>query len=109
MSKGIDLPLIMRIGTTLSSPYIHSVTCASEDTNENVNPILEIDNGAVSIPPNYIQNDWPSSTTLNAPRGLAESGLEGYYTCRTEGNTFFSPHLLHSSECSTDRTLYMYS
>ena len=63
--------------------------------------MLDIDNGAVSIPANYIQNDWPNSTTLNAPRGLAESRLQGYYTCRTEGNTFLSPHILHPSKCST--------
>ena len=62
-----------------------------------MNPILEIDNGAVSIPSNYIQNT-SSSITLNAPRGLAESGLQGYYTCRTEGDTFLSPHILHSSK-----------
>ena len=77
---------------------LHSVTCTSKDTNEHVNPMLEIDNGAVSIPSNYIQNDWPSSTTLNAPRGLAESGLEGYYTCRTEGDTFLSHQILHPSK-----------
>ncbi len=94
----------MRAYTTPSPPppCMHSVTCTSRDTNEHVNPMLEIDNGAVPIPPNYIQNDWPSFTTLNAPRGLAESGLQGYYTCKTEGNTFLSPHLLHSSKyCKT--------
>ena len=87
---------ILSAYTTPSSPY--SVTCTSRDTNEHVNPMLEIDNGAVSIPDSYIRNDWPNSTTLNAPRGLAESGLEGYYTCRTEEDTFFSPHILHSSK-----------
>ncbi len=84
-----------------STSSYYSVTCASRNTSQHVNPMLDIDNGAVSIPDNYIQNDWPNSTTLNAPRGLAESGLEGYYTCRTEGDTFFSPHLLHSSKCSS--------
>ena len=79
-------------------PLLCSVTCTSEDTSQYVNPMLEIDNGAVSIPDNYIQNDWPSSTTLNAPRGLYEHGLQGYYTCRTEGDTFLSPHILHSSK-----------
>ena len=86
------------------------MTCTSRDTSKHVNPMLEIDNGAVSIPDSYIRNDWPSSTTLNAPRGLAESGLQGYYTCRTEGDTFLSPHLLHSSNnYSTYRALYFYS
>ncbi len=86
---------------------LYSVTCTSVDTNEHMNPMLEIDNGAVSIPPNYIQNDWPKSTTLNAPMGLADSGLHGYHTCRTEGNTFLSRHILHSSNnYSTYRALY---
>ncbi len=97
----------MHAYTTPSSPY--SVTCTSRDTNEHVNPMLEIDNGAVSIPDSYIRNDWPSTTTLNAPRGLAESGLEGYYTCRTEGNTFLSPHILHPSKYTRYTTLYQYT
>ena len=88
--------LYMRAYTTPLPLY--SVACTCRDTNEQVNPMLEIDNGAVPIPLNYIQNDWPSTTTLNAPRGLAESGLQGYYTCRTEGDTFLSHHLLHSSK-----------
>ncbi len=99
----------MLLFTQHSSPPPYSVTCTTVDTNKHVNPMLEIsDNGAVSIPPNYIQNDWPNSTTLNAPRGLAESGLQGYYTCRTEGDTFLSPHILHSSKYNTDTTLFVY-
>ena len=77
---------------------LYSVTCASGDTSQHVNPMLDIDNGAVSIPDSYIQNDWPSSIIMNAPRGLLEPGLQGYYTCRTEGDTFLSPHILHPSE-----------
>ncbi len=86
------------LGVFAQHPHPYSVTCTSRDTNKHVNPTLEIDNGAVPIPPNYIHNDWPSSTTLNASRGLYESGLQGYHTCRTEGDTFFSPHLLHPSK-----------
>ncbi len=97
----------MPINFTHSPPY--SVTCTSRNTNEHVNPMLEINNGAVSIPSSYIQNDWPSSTTLNAPRGLAESGLEGYYTCRTEGDTFLSPHILHPSKYKEHCIVYTYS
>ncbi len=88
--------LYVRSYTTPSSP-LYSVTCTSRNTS--VNPMLEIDNGAVPIPPSYIQNT-SSSITLNAPRGLVESGLTGYYTCRIEGDTFFSPHLLYSSKCT---------
>ena len=84
---------------------LYSVLCTSGNTSQHANPVLDIENGAVSIPSSYIQNDWPNSTTLNAPRGLAESGLQGYYTCRTEGDTFLSHHILHSSKYSTYRTV----
>ncbi|XP_064385332.1 uncharacterized protein LOC135334155 isoform X5 [Halichondria panicea] len=98
---GLIFNLTLGLGQPFTVRYdvgerIISVMCTSRNTS-HMNPMLDIDNGAVSIPPNYIQNDWPNSTTLNAPWGLAESGLQGYHTCRTEGDTFLSHmhHLLH--------------
>ena len=103
MSKGIDLPVH---GEHAQHPPPYSVTCASRNTSQHLNPMLNIYNhyGAVPISDSYIKNDWSNSTTLNAPRGLAESGLQGYYTCRTEGNTFLSPHMLHPSKQSVYRS-----
>ncbi len=98
MTSALCVHVCLYLCVFAQHPHPYSVTCTSRDTNKHVNPTLEIDNGAVPIPPNYIHNDWPSSTTLNASRGLYESGLQGYHTCRTEGDTFFSPHLLHPSK-----------
>ncbi len=88
--------------TTL--PPLYSVTCASGDTNVHVNLMLNINNGAVSIPAHYIQNDCMDQIHYldYTHRGLTELGLQGYYTCRTEGDTYLSSHILHPSK-------YLYS
>ena len=87
---------------THTHTHTHRVSCYADGVN-HTNPQLFLNNEPVDA--QYLETSSPSEVTLFVNNGILDEGLLGYYTCRTQNNTFTTSSILHygESKCFTVR------
>ena len=91
---------------THTPTHTHTHTCRVRcyaNGNNYTYPQLFLNNEPIDA--QYIETSSLSEVTLFVSYGIKYEGLVGYYTCRTQNNSFTTSSILHSGEF---QSLYMY-